>query len=888
MNEWHAMTAAQVVEQLHVEPGRGLSAAEAAQRLRRYGPNQTPAPMPLSVAVRLGRQLTQPLVLVLIAAALMTLLMGEWIDAGVISGVVVVNAVIGFLQEGKAEAALAALSKSLAVTATVLREGRLRNMDASGLVQGDVVMLCAGDKVPADCYLLESKGLRTTEAALTGESTPVEKKVWVLPPELPVADRTNMVFAGTLVLAGLARAVVVETGALTQSGRIAGLIAGVTEIATPMTKKMAEFSRRLLWLILILAMLTFAVGVARGAQPFAMFMAAVALAVAAIPEGLPAAMTITLAIGVAQMAKRRAIIRKLPAVETLGRTTVICSDKTGTLTENAMTVRSLWIGGEPINVSGHGYGLNGTIVQGGGPAQMSPALRELLLAGVLCNDARLWHDEHQKWHVEGDPTEAALLVVARKAGLDEITLQEMFPRIDELPFDSTHQLMATLHQMDGARIVCVKGAAEKLLIACKWMIDPQGNEIPFAAAEANAALQRMTQSGLRVLALARVEIGPSERLDHVRLTDGLVFAGLAGMIDPPRPRAIEAVRTCQSAGIQVKMITGDHPGTALAVAHQLGIAPANAVVLTGQDLSKLDAAALRSAAHQTTVFARVAPEQKLWLVQALQANGEVVAMTGDGVNDAPALKQADIGLAMGVGGTEVAKEAADVVLTDDNFATIEAAIEAGRGIYDNLVKFIVWTIPTNAGEGLLVLTAVIVGASLPITPLQILWINMTTSVLLGLMLAFEPVERGIMMRPPRRPDAPILDRALVRRIMLVASMMLLGAFGLFELALQQGKSIAQARTIAANVFVVTEVLYLFNCRSLTQPFWRIGVNSNLWVWLGAGMMLSLQLLLTYLPVLNNLFETAPIGLPDWLMIAGSAGLIFVTVEWEKWWQRHRR
>jgi cation-transporting ATPase F len=885
--DWHAMAAHQVTQHFGVDPARGMDESEAAARLLTCGPNRPSVHPGRSWSGRFLAQLVQPLVLVLIVAGAITVALGEWVDAAVIFGVVLTNAVVGFIQEGKAEAALAALARAIAAQATVLRDGARRRLDAADLVPGDVVVLAAGDKVPADLRLLAGKELRTAEAALTGESLPVDKRSTPLPADTPLADRCNMAYAGTLLVGGQGSGVVVATGDGTETGRIAKLIARAPQPATPLTRKMDRFVRRLLAAILLLAILTFAIGVLRGESAYDMFMAAVALAVGAIPEGLPAAMTVTLAIGVARMARRRAIIRKLPAVETLGSTTVICSDKTGTLTENAMTVREIWAGGQTFTITGHGYDPAGAIEGGGPPMPAAGALRETLLAGVLCNDASLRQDQHH-WQIAGDPTEGALLVAARKGGLDEGTLNAVFPRLDELPFDSVRQAMATLHEIEGARIIYVKGAVEKLLPACSSMLDHLGRGTPLEADVVQKVAMRMAESGLRVLAMARSELAANQQLGHAHIGAGMVFLGLAGMIDPPRPRALAAVRTCQAAGIRVKMITGDHPATALTIAGQLGIVGRGASVLTGRELAGIDAEALRRVAAEVDVFARVEPEQKLRLVRALQANGEVVAMTGDGVNDAPALKQADIGVAMGQGGTEVAKEAAAMVLTDDNFATIEAAVEEGRGIYDNLVKFVAWTIPTNAGEGLVILAAILAGTILPITPLQILWINMTTAILLGMMLAFEPAEHGIMQRAPRPPAAPILDRVLVQRSVLVSVFLLIGAFGLFELALHRGQSVAQARTIAANLFVMVETFYLFNCRSLTHPFWKIGVFSNPWVWIGSAAMVALQIAFTYAPAFNRTFQSAPIGAPEWSGIVAFAATCAAIVEVEKRWRLTRK
>jgi calcium-translocating P-type ATPase len=730
--------------------------------------------------------------------------------------------------------------------------------------------------VPADLRLTHGRELRTAEAALTGESLPVEKHPATLDAGTALAERRNMAYAGTHVVAGHGRGIVVATGGGTEVGRIAHLIAEAPALETPLTRKMAAFSRQLLVAILLLAALTFVVGIWRGESAFDMFMAAVALAVGAIPEGLPAALTITLAIGVGRMAKRRAIIRRLPAVEALGSTTVICSDKTGTLTENQMTVREIWAGNAHYRVA---TGEHGGIELAGQPATVAWALKEVLVAGVLCNDAAL-HREEGRWQVAGDPTEGALLIAAHKGRLDVATLRELFPRLDELPFDAARQAMATLHDAGGEQnVIYVKGALERLLPACTDMLDTHGRHWPLDAESLEERAATMAADGLRVLALAR-KSHAGEHLAEGDIVAGLTFVGLIGMADPPRPRAIAAVRACHAAGIRVKMITGDHGHTALAIARQIGICSDGGRALTGRDLAALDDEALRLAAREVDVFARVEPEQKLRLVGALQANGEVVAMTGDGVNDAPALKQADIGIAMGLGGTEVAKEAADMVLTDDNFATIEAAVEEGRGVYDNLVKFITWTLPTNFGEGLVILAAVVAGVALPITPLQILWINMTTAVLLGLPLAFEPREAGIMHRPPRPPATPVLDRALILRIVLVGLLMLAGAFALFELALREGRSLAEARTLAVNVFVMIELLYLFNCRSLTQPVWRLGWFTNPWVWAGAGSMLVLQLAFTYLPIFHQLFGTAAIGINDWLLIAlcGLAAMAVVGAE----------
>ena len=881
---WHAQSTESAARQLGVDCASGLDEAEAAARLDRHGANRLTERPGKPAWQRFLAQLTQPLVLVLIAAGTITAGLGETVDASVIFGVVMVNALIGYWQEAKAEGALAALARSVATPVTVRRGGLRKQLDAGQLVPGDIVMLAAGDRIPADLRMLQQHELQTDDSMLTGESQPVRKHAAPLHADTELAERSNMAWAGTTVVAGQGSGLVIATGDHTETGRIAGLIAAAPDLVTPLTRKMVRFSNWLLWAIGGLAALTFAVGLARGETAFAMFMAAVALAVGAIPEGLPAAVTVTLAIGVARMARRKAIIRHLPAVETLGSTTVICSDKTGTLTENAMTVRVLWCGGEGYALSGHGYSPEGDIRHDEMAADMGGALRECLVAGALCNDASL-RSEHGRWLITGDPTEAALLVAARKGGLDEHTLNALLPRVDVLPFDACRQYMATAHAPDGEHILYVKGALERLLPLCVDQLASDGRSVPLDASAIEHAAQAYAEQGMRVLLLARRLLPEAAPLTEAAVAR-LSVIGLVGMIDPPRKAVVAAIRHCHSAGIRVKMITGDHAVTALAIARQIGLDAGRA--LTGRELAGLDDTALAEVAHAVDVFARVEPEQKLRLVRALQGRGNVVAMTGDGVNDAPALKQADIGVAMGLGGTEVVNGAAAMVLTDDNFASIEAAVEEGRGVWDNLVKFITWTLPTNFGEGLVIVAAILAGATLPITPLQILWINMTTAVLLGLPLAFEPIEKGIMRRPPRRLDQPVLDAALIRRIVLVSFLLLAGAFGLFLRELAQGHSLAEARTVAVNVFVMVEAAYLFNCRSLTRGFWKQGLFSNLWLWAGVGSMMLLQLAMTYLPVMNQLFGTAPIGVAEWLEITLVALFSSSVIALEKWLSNARR
>ncbi|MFA5243229.1 MAG: cation-transporting P-type ATPase [Sulfuricella sp.] len=873
---WHHLPATEVAASLESEPERGLEPEEANRRQARFGLNRLTQKKGRGPLLRLLLQFHQPLIYLLLASSAITAALQEWVDASVILGVVLVNAFIGFIQESKAESAIAALAKIVTTHARVLRGGKKTSMASEQLVPGDVVLLAEGDKIPADLRLLHCRELGINESSLTGESLPVSKHATPLVLDTLLADRANMAYAGSLVTSGHGAGMVVATGNATETGRISRLMEEADVFSTPLTRKIEWFSKILLYAILALAAFTFVIGLARGESAFDMFMAAVALSVGAIPEGLPAAVTITLAIGVSRMARRRAIIRKLPAVETLGSTTVICSDKTGTLTQNQMTVQQIFSGNQDFTLSGVGYAPHGEIAP-----PLTPAAGECLLAGLLCNDAGLEH-KGGAWHVSGDPTEGALIVAAMKAGLTPESSHAAHPRLDAVPFESRHQYMATLH----AGSIYLKGAVEKVLERCTAMLTPDGQSMPLDHAQITQAANRMAGQGLRVLALAsKTAASGQHTLNHGDLAD-MIFLGLQGMMDPPRQEAMRAVKACQRAGIAVKMITGDHAVTAAAIARQIGLFHEDqAGILTGRELALLDDAGLAQAVRHTQVFARVAPEQKLRLVRALQANGEVVAMTGDGVNDAPALKQADIGVAMGITGTEVAREAAAMVLTDDNFASIEAAVEEGRGVFDNLTKFIVWTLPTNFGEGLVITAAIVAGVALPILPVQILWINMTTAVLLGLMLSFEPIEKNIMRRPPRAPSTPLLTPVLMGRIAIVSTLLLAGAFGLFMWELDHGATLEYARTVAANVFVFGELFYLFNCRSMSVSMFKLGVFSNRWLVAGVAAMTLLQLLFTYLPLMNEWFRTAPIEGAAWCRIFAVSMLIYAVIGMEKWLRR---
>jgi cation-transporting P-type ATPase F len=894
----HGLPLHEVVLLLGTDPGQGLAAPEVTRRQAQFGANILPRSRSAGFVRKLARQFNNPLVYVLVAAAAVTMVLGEYLDCGVILAVVLVNTAIGFVQEVRAEAALDALHSLVRTRAVVVRGGQRQEVPSEDLVPGDLVLLEAGNKVPADLRLVRLSGLCADESALTGESEAVAKDEVVLPPTTPVADRRNMVYSGTLVTAGTGAGVVVAIGGETELGEIHRLMGAVQPVATPLTQKLARFSMTLTVAILALAAVAFLAGVARGQGPAQMFTAAVALAVGAIPEGLPAAVTVTLAIGVRRMARRRAVVRRLPVVETLGSTTVICSDKTGTFTENQMTVRALWTPSASYVVTGSGYGPEGQILLTGKDAQAAvpqtaehdTALYWSLLAGAACNDAKVIREGHI-WQAQGDPTEAAMLVAAGKGRVDAAGFLDARPRISTLPFTSELQYMATFHSPGptrGGGVVLVKGAAERVLELCKAQMDSDGGSRPLDRQGVLDALHHFTETGLRVLATATMQLPPGTAFEGANLNCQMTLTGLQAMFDPPREAAAAAVRACHQAGVAVKMITGDHVGTAVTIAEAVGLT-ANRneqTALTGAELDVIPAEQLPRAVEQATVFARVSPEQKLRLIGALQSLGHVAAMTGDGVNDAPALRQANVGIAMGRSGTEVAKEASDIVLTDDDFATIEAAVEEGRNVFDNLTKFIVWTLPTNMGEGLVILVAILIGATLPILPTQILWINMTTAVALGLMLAFEPKEPGLMSRPPRAPDRPLLTWTLTLRILLVSTLLVAGTWWIFELELTGGASVAEARTAAVNLFVAVELFYLFSCRSLTRSAWRIGVFSNRWVILGVLVQTAGQLAITYVPVMNGLFHTAPISLESWLRILGIALLASLVVAVDKRFRRH--
>ncbi|MBD2493003.1 cation-transporting P-type ATPase [Nostoc sp. FACHB-280] len=874
--QWHNLPASKVAQNFSTNPETGLTSDEVVKRRERYGTNELKGKSGTNPIIRFLLQFNQPLLYILLIAVAIKALIGQWVNAWVIWGVTLINAIIGFIQESKAESAIAALASSVQTNATILRNGQKVEVPSTELVPGDVVLLTSGDKVPADLRLVKSRNLQVNESALTGESVAIEKNIEPVEVDAVLAERANMAYAGSFVTFGTGKGIVVAIGEATETGRISQLIEQGTSLKTPLTRKFDKFSRTLLYIILGIAALTFAVGLGYGNSWAGMFEAAVAFAVSAIPEGLPAVVTVTLAIGVSRMARRHAIVRKLPAVETLGGATVICSDKTGTLTENQMTVQAIYAGGEQYTVTGTGYAPEGEILADEQPIdwQNFPALAECLQVGLLCNDSHLEQKDGQ-WQVVGDPTEGALITAAHKIGLHRSDLDTQMPRIDVIPFESEFQYMATLHQggSSSQRTIYVKGSVEAILKRCQQMLNVEGNNTSVDADTIHQEVDVMANLGLRVLALAKKSVSATQdTLDHADIEQDLVFLGLQGMIDPPRTEAIKAVAACQNAGIQVKMITGDHAVTARAIAQRMGFNQDGEVLaFTGSQLAQMDNSALATAIEDGSVFARVAPEQKLRLVEALQSKGEIVAMTGDGVNDAPALRQADIGIAMGGAGTEVAKEASDMILTDDNFASIEAAVEEGRTVYRNLLKAIAFILPVNGGESMTILISILFARELPILSLQVLWLNMVNSIAMTVPLAFEPKSQRVMQQKPRSPREPLLSKSLVKRIAVISVFNWILIFGVFEWIKQTTGNIDLGRTMAIQALVAGRLFYLLSIsqlgvflinqlRGIRQTFSDASA-----IGIGIATTIFLQIIFSQWSLMNNLFATAPLNLNQWLI-----------------------
>jgi magnesium-transporting ATPase (P-type) len=875
----HEQSPDKVLSALTTSP-EGLSTEEAARRLDAAGPNRLPASAGPGLLYRFFKHFHDPLIYVLIGAAAITALLAHWVDTGVILGVVIINAVIGFLQEGKAEQALAGIRKMLSLHARALREGVWADINAEELVPGDIVRLRSGDRVPADIRLFEVNSLYVEESALTGESVPVEKNTAATPPDTVLGDQVCMAFSGTLITAGRATGVVTHTGSATQIGRISSMITEVQTLSTPLTRQMTRFGLLLSIGIVAMAIAMFLTGYLLHGMGFEdLFFASIGFAVAAIPEGLPAVLTITLALGVQRMARRNAITRKLNAVETLGSVTVICSDKTGTLTRNEMTARHVITRIGRYDVEGTGYAPQGTILSRDTKIAVADHADLIALIEVMavCNDTTIVQ-ENGRWKLVGEPTEGALRTLALKADVDA----GPYERLADIPFESENKFMATLTaNPDGTKRILLKGAPDRLLERCS---NQRGQDNSLESLDHDLwerTIEELSSQGLRVLAAASRDTDAGTESLGLDDLDGMVFLGVVGIIDPPRPEAIEAIRICRQAGIRVKMITGDHAGTATAIGREMGIASDNGAI-SGAELERASDDELRSLVQRHDIFARTSPEHKLRLVKALQATGEVVAMTGDGINDAPALKRADVGIAMGIKGTEATKEAADIVLADDNFATIERAVEEGRTIYDNLRKAILFILPTNGAEGFVILAAVVFGFMLPILPVQILWVNMVTAVTLALALAFEPSEPGIMQRTPRKPDAPILGAYFLWRIFFVSLLIGGATIAIFLFEKRAGMPIELARTLTVNTLVLCQAFYLFNSRFLLESSCRLSrLFSNRVAWITIGCLALVQMIYVYAPFMHVLFRSHPMTAAHWLVPLAAGAAVFVLVELEK-------
>ena len=881
---WHATPQHEVAKRLAVSCEKGLDPGEAVLRLQKYGPNRLPESRKRSLFARFLAQFNNILVYVLLAAGFTKLMLNLWVDAAVIFGVVVLNALLGFIQEGKAEKALDSIRNMLSTEARTVRGGETRIIPAEQLVPGDVVLLESGDKVPADLRLFETKNLQTEEAALTGESVPAEKSVDVVPANAMVGDRKGIAFSGTMVVSGRASGLVVATGNDTELGRINQMLADVSPIETPLLRQIKKFGYAITAAIGMISVLIFAYGKwVRGIDFVEIFQAVVGIAVSVIPEGLPALITITLAIGVQRMAQRNAIIRRLPAVETLGSVSRICSDKTGTLTLMEMMVVSAATADSVYRVTGDGYSSEGEVRKDEQPAGKDPTLELMGRVSLLCNDAELFQLEGA-WKVEGDPTEGALYPFGAKLGMNRQTEQAAFPRIDIIPFESEHKFMATLHSAAGGQqVLLVKGAPEVILEHCDRQQASDGQPRPLDREYFLKQADKLAAQGERVLAFAWLK-NPDVKAGGLTAADlprTLVSLGLIGLLDPPRREAIEAVKECHEGGIRVTMITGDHKITAAAIAKMLGIGDGKTAI-TGVEIEGMDTAALQEAVRTVDVFARASPEHKLRLVKAIQANQQIVAMTGDGVNDAPALKKADIGVAMGIKGTEVTKEAAGMVLADDNFASISAAVKEGRTVYNNIEKAMLFMLPTNVAQGLVIATAILVGFTMPITTPQVLWVNMVTSVALGLVISFEPHEIDVMRRPPRAVGRPILTGFGVWRIMFVGLALLAYTLMAFFWMKAQGASDGLAQTVAVNAITIGQVFYLLNSRYLLDSSIAFKAHmGNPYLPLGIIAVVILQLAFTYAPLLQATFGTEAVPLWVWPWLLAGGLLFFLVVEAEK-------
>jgi magnesium-transporting ATPase (P-type) len=888
---WHAVNVDDAIKRLSTDTAKGLDSNEASQRLTEHGPNRLPEGKKQSAFMRFLHQFNNILVYVLLAAGFVKMMVGLWLDSAIILGVVILNALLGYIQEGKAEKALDSIRNMLSAEARTLRGGEIRLIPSEELVPGDVVLLESGDKVPADVRLVEVKNLRTEEAALTGESVPIDKTTDAVSDKATIGDREGMAFSGTLVASGRGTGIVVATGSETELGRINQMMTSVNALETPLLRQIKKFGYSITTIIGIVSVLVFAYGRWVRGMPFVeIFQAVISIAVSVIPEGLPALITVTLAIGVQRMAQRNAIIRRLPAVETLGSVSRICSDKTGTLTLMEMMVVSAVTAESAYVVTGDGYAPEGQVMEDGKPAVEDPVLKLMGRVSMLCNDAEI-RQEEGLWKIEGDPTEGALYPFGNKLGFDRKTERDTYPRIDAIPFESDHKFMATLHKnADGKRVILVKGAPEVILEHCLRQATKGGAPVPIDREYFIKASDKLAAQGERVLGLAWLE-DPSVNvgsLEPADLPKNLVLIGLIGLLDPPRKEAIEAVKECHAGGIRVTMITGDHKITAAAIAKMLGIGDGRTAI-TGAEIEEMDTATLQEKVRDVDVFARASPEHKLRLVKAIQANKQIVAMTGDGVNDAPSLKKADIGVAMGIKGTEVTKEAAEMVLADDNFASITAAVKEGRTVFNNIEKAMLFLLPTNVAQALVILVAVVVGFTAPITAPQILWVNMVTSVALGLVISFEPHELDVMQRQPRAVERAILDGFGIWRVIFVGLALLVLTLGAFFWMKSYDASDGLARAVAVNALVIGQVFYLLNSRYKVGSSLSFKAHlGNKYLPLGIGAVVMLQLLFTYAPPLQVLFDTEPIPLRIWPKLILGGFVFFLVVELEKVIIRTRR
>ncbi|MGC9324671.1 MAG: cation-translocating P-type ATPase [Desulfomonilia bacterium] len=859
----------------------GITDRQVRQRIETFGANVLPKGTKKHPVLKFLGHFNNVLIYVLLLASAVTALLGQWIDMSIILAVVLVNGSIGFVQERKAEKSLEAVRSMLSFSARVLRDDQEQTIEARHLVPGDIVFLASGEKVPADIRLLSVKNLQVNEASLTGESEAVEKTTDPVEPGSPLGDRSSMAYSGTLIVSGRGKGVVTATGKTSEIGRISSMLSEIEEYTTPLLRQIGRFGTYLSVVILVIAALTFTIGYFSTDIGMAdIFLAVVGIAVAAIPEGLPAIITITLAVGVQRMSKRNAIIRRLPAVETLGSVTVICSDKTGTMTRGEMVATRIVMKGEEIQVTGTGYEPTGNFKLNGQSIQPEGMVKKFLEISVACNDSRL-REESGRWVIDGSPTEGALLTLGEKAGISRERIEEDWKRIDSIPFESERKFMATLNEGRNGREIFLKGSPEEIFTRSRYEIR-NGDRSPVDAQEWKRLSESLADDGHRVLAVAfRETSSDGDRIEISDVESDFTILGLVGLQDPPREEVIQAVEECTQAGIHVKMITGDHALTARSIGAQIGVGDGR-TVMTDSEIEDATDAMLLDQVEQVDVYARVSPEHKLRLVSALQDRGHITAMTGDGVNDAPALKKADIGIAMGKKGTQAAKEASEMVLADDNFASIVHAVEEGRIVYDNIKKALIFILPTNGGESLLVITALLLGLVLPITPAQILWVNMVTAVTLALALAFEPREKDIMRRPPRGKDEPLVPLGLFIRILLVSILLMMASLCLFTMCTAQGYPAEHARTVAVNMLIIGEIFYLFNSRFMTTSSLSLsGIKATRYAWAATIIVILLQIPFTYLPVFHDLFGTRAIGLQEWLVICALGFALFLVVEAEK-------